>query len=288
MFNQSDVIYCYDGSFDGLLCCVFESYDQKEVPVDILLPDASHTLLFESKKIITDSEKSKRVLLSIPSKISQDALDLVRHAFLTCFSKKELYILLFLRLGYRYGPSVMDMLTNEIVNTLTKVVKHLANESNLLRGFVRFSIHNNVLVAEIEPKNYVLPLLTQHFCQRYPEESFLIYDKTHNMALIYRPYQASIIPLEALELPEADENEQAFRELWRIFYDSIAIQGRYNLKCRMSHMPKRYWKYMTEFGKTQEKNLQRSIVDPSQEFIAISHMTSNFLTKPNNNINLLK
>lgn len=257
MFNQSNLIYCYDGSFDGLLCCVFESYDKKEIPVDILLPDTSQPLLFEATKIITDSQKANRVLLSIPKKIGMPALDFVRHAFLTCFPKKELYILLFLRLGYRYGSSVMNMLTNDVVNTLLKVVKHLNNESHLLKGFVRFSILNNVLVTEIEPKNYVLPLLTQHFCQRYPEERFLIYDKTHSMALIYHPYQSAVIPIDDLELPEPDEEERAFRKLWRIFYDTIEIQGRHNPKCRMSQMPKRYWKYMTEFGDAQTNSLPR-------------------------------
>lgn len=253
MFNQSNLIYSYDGSFDGLLCCVFESYDKKEIPLDILPPNTSQTLLFATKRITTDAQKANRVSRSIPEKMDLDTLDFVRHAFLTCFPQKELYILLFLRLGYRYGPAVMNMLTNDVVNTLVKVVKHLSNESHLLKGFVRFSILNNVLVAEIEPKNYVLPLLTQHFCARFPEERFLIYDKTHTMALVYQPYQSAIIPIEELELPEADEEEQAFRELWQIFYNTIEIQGRHNPKCRMSHMPKRYWKYMTEFGNTHTK-----------------------------------
>ena len=30
------VVYSYDGSFDGLLCCVFESYDRNEMPADVL------------------------------------------------------------------------------------------------------------------------------------------------------------------------------------------------------------------------------------------------------------
>lgn len=255
MFNQSNLSYRYDGSFDGLLCCVFESYDKKEIPMDILSPDTPQTMLFHEKEIKTDSEKSSRVLSSIPKKMSHDALDLVRHAFLSCFIQKELYILLFLRMGYQYGPSVMSMLTHDVVNTLVKAVKHLEKESHLLKGFLRFSISNNVLVSEIEPKNYVLPLLTQHFCERYPEERFLIYDKTHGMALVYQPYQSKVIPIESLELPEADEEEQSFQDLWRLFYDTIEVQGRHNPKCRMSHMPKRYWKYMTEFGYGQKKSL---------------------------------
>ncbi|WP_378956670.1 TIGR03915 family putative DNA repair protein [Pelosinus sp. sgz500959] len=257
MFNQSNVIYRYDGSFDGLLCCVFESYDKKEIPMEILPPDTSQTVLFDVKEITTDLQKSKRVLVSIPKKIGDPALELVRHAFLTCFTQKELYILLFLRMGYQYGPSVVSMLADDVVNTLFKAVKQLENESHLLKGFVRFSIFNKVLVAEIEPKNYVLPLLTQHFCERYPEERFLIYDKTHGMALIYQPYQSTVIPIDSLEMPEPDEEEESFRKLWQLFYATIEVQGRHNPVCRMSHMPKRYWKYMTEFGYPQKKSLLR-------------------------------
>jgi probable DNA metabolism protein len=254
MFDQSNVTYRYDGSFDGLLCCIFESYEKKEIPADILQPDTSQALLFQIKEITTDLQKSNRVLISIPKKMGVDALDFVRRAFLTKFAQKELYILLFLRLGYRHGPSVMSMLADDVVNTLFKAVKHLDNESHLLKGFVRFSIFNNILVAEIEPKNYVLPLMTQHFCERYPGERFLIYDKTHGMALVYQPYQSAVIPIDDLELPEPDEQEQSYRELWQLFYNTIEIQGRHNPKCRMSHMPKRYWKYMTEFGSTQKKS----------------------------------
>jgi probable DNA metabolism protein len=257
MLNQSNLIYRYDGSFDGLLCCVFESYDKKEIPLDILRPDTPQTMLFPAKEIKTDSQKSNRVLASIPKKLGSCALDFVQRAFLTCFTQKELYILRFLRLGYRCGPSVMSMLADDVVNTLFKAVKHLDNESHLLKGFLRFSVFSNVLVAEIAPKNYVLPLMTQHFCERYPEERFLIYDKTHGMALAYQPYQSAVIPIEDLELPKPDEKEQYFRELWRLFYDTIEVEGRHNPKCRMSLMPKRYWKYMTEFGCPQKSSLLR-------------------------------
>ncbi len=251
MNTQADLNYYYDGSFDGLMCCVFESYEQREIPIDILV-DTAAPQLFSGRPIPTDPHRSARVLASIPGKIGPAALDFVKHAFLTCLPRKELYILLFLRLGYRHGPRVMDMLTDDVVNTLFKAVNHLNRESHLLKGFLRFSVCNGALVGEIEPKNFVLPLLTRHFCERYPEERFLIVDKTHGMGLLYQPYQARVIPVADLELPAMDEDEQTFRELWRLFYDTIAIRERYNPRCRMSHMPKRYWKNMTEFGGPQD------------------------------------
>ena len=108
MLDRSDVIYQYDGSFDGLLCCVFESYDQKEIPADVLAPGEHQAMVFAIKKISTDEQRARRVLASIPTKMGDLALDFVRHAFLTCLAQKEIYILLFLRLGYQHGPCVMN------------------------------------------------------------------------------------------------------------------------------------------------------------------------------------
>ena len=42
--------------------------------------------------------------------------------------------------------------------------------------------------------------------------------------------------------PALDSTEQLRR-----FYDTIAIRERENPRCRMTHMPKRYWGTMTEF-----------------------------------------
>lgn len=264
MPDRTDIIYRYDGSFDGLLCCVFESYDRKEIPDDIVLPDAPTGLLYSEKQIITDPQKAKRVLVSIPAKLGAAALEFVQLAFLTCLLGKERYILLFLRLGYRHGPAVMQMLADDTVNVLFKAVRHLERESHLFKGFVRFSVFNGALVAEIEPKNFVLPLLSRHFCERFPEERFLIYDKKNGMALVYKPYRSAIVPIEALELPEADEEEQAYRELWQLFYRTIEVEGRHNPRCRMGHMPKRYWKYLTELSASQPKS-QRKLTEKGEE-----------------------
>ena len=35
MPDRANVAYCYDGSFEGLLCCIFESFEKKERPVSI-------------------------------------------------------------------------------------------------------------------------------------------------------------------------------------------------------------------------------------------------------------
>ncbi|MCI1945877.1 TIGR03915 family putative DNA repair protein [Clostridium luticellarii] len=249
MIKKSNLIYKYDGSFEGLMCCVFESYYRKEIPMDIVSSAQFQTTFFPVKEIVTDFEKSTRVISSIPEKIGKSALELLKSAFLTCMSRKEMYMLMFLRRGYHYGPSVMNMLGDDVVNKVLKAVRYLKNESHLLKGFLRFSIFNNVLVSQIEPQNCVLPLIAGHFCQRYAEEHFLIHDRTHDMALVYRPHKYSFIPMASLQMAEPDGDEKYFRKLWGMFYNTIEIKNRRNLKCRSSNMPKHYWKYMTEFQK---------------------------------------
>jgi probable DNA metabolism protein len=247
MPDRSDVIYQYDGSFEGLLCCVFESYERREIPAGIAPLFAEQTSLYPARTVETDLRKAERVLRSIPEKMGDEALSLVSRTFLTSMPQKELDTLKFLRLGYRAGPTVTAMLADGAVDRMVKGVRALENESNQYRQFTRFSEFSGILAGVIEPRNYVLPLIARHFCERLPCERFLIYDKTHGMALTHNRKSAGIIPIDGLRLPEPDEPEEKIHALWKLFYNTIEVPGRRNERCRMSHMPKRYWRYMTEF-----------------------------------------
>lgn len=249
----TNVIYRYDGTFDGLMCCVFESFEKREIPEEITASPEQMSF-YETKDILTDYEKASRVSKGIKEKISKNAYETVCKAFLTCHEQKEVLILKFLHLGFKYGKNVMNMLADDTVNELFKAVRHLERELHLFLGFVRFSSYDGVLVSVIEPKNIILPLMKNHFCNRLPQETFMIFDKTNHMALVYRPYEAQIIPVEELSLPCANEEELHYRRLWKKFYDTIGIKERYNPKCRMTMMPKRYWKHMTEFAELFPQN----------------------------------
>jgi len=249
MPDRRTMIYTYDGSFDGLLCCVFESYEKNEIPADILPWGAQIPLLLPVKAVENDAGRAKRVLISVKEKIGEKALRFVRRAYLTCHPKKEVLILEFLRLGYIKGPCVMDMLADTAVHELSCAVRHLEREAAHYAGFIRFSENAGALSAVIEPKNIVLPLIARHFRERFPDERFLIYDRTHEMALIHEDGSVVICGAESFEQPEPDEQELKFRTLWRLFYDTVEIRERRNPRCRMNNMPKRFWRCMTEFAR---------------------------------------
>ena len=241
------VVYRYDGSFAGFLCCVFDSVYRRELPEAIVAEEEAQATLYSQRQVRTDEEHARRVYASFAKKISPEASRLIQEGFLTCLPNKELVLLRFIFKGYRCGAEVVDRLSDETVHTLQKGVKNLRNEAHFFKEFLRFSEQNKTLAAIISPKNQVLSLLRSHFCARYPEETFLIYDETHRQALLYRPYEAKIFPLQGFSLPPPEEKEAQYRALWKLFYKTIGIEGRYNPKCRMGHMPKRYWGHLTEF-----------------------------------------
>ena len=245
--SWQQVCFDYDGSYPGFLTCVFESYAHREEAVCFTSPEEDRLTLWPERHVDTDQAKAERVYRSLSKKISPQACRLVTQAFLTCLPERELHMYRFLRLGYQRGADITRDLTDDRVHVLWKAVQHLGSEAHLLKGFLRFSDQQGVLVGEIEPKNRVLPLLRPHFCTRYSGEHFLIYDRTHREALFYRPRRWAILPAEDFAPAPPGQEEVTYRRLWRRFYDTIAIRERENPRCRMTNMPKRFWGTMTEF-----------------------------------------
>lgn len=247
---MSDVVFLYDGSFYGFLCCIFESYAKKEVPVAIYSNEDFEPILFATRTVCTDSEHAARVLRGI-AKRSPYGLELVQRGFLTCMENRELCLYQLVVKLFRDGSGFFADMADNTLYPVLKAVRFLGAEAEKYRGFVRFSDFSGVLGAEIEPKNRVLPILRSHFCNRYQNEKFFIYDRTHEEILLYADGKAKITPLEYFQMASPNEEERAYRILWKRFYDTIAIQERISSKRRMRQMPKRYWHMLTEF-QTQE------------------------------------
>ena len=241
------VCYRYDGTYSGFLSCVFESYVSQEEPAEFLIQDDLRLSLYPERVVYSRDANARRVYRSLADKFGGEGRRLVTHGFLTCLEDREVWLWRFIRLGYRRGPALLRDLTDPTVDRVRKAVWRLEHEAHQYTGFVRFSQLDGVLAGEIEPKNRVLPLLQPHFCGRYPQERFVLHDRTHREALLHQPGKWAILPVEHFQMGPAGEEELTYRRLWRSFYDTIGIEGRYNPKCRMTHMPKRYWGTMTEF-----------------------------------------
>lgn len=241
-----DIVYLYDGSYSGFFCCVYESVYAHELPFAIYTQENAQPSLWPEKIIVTDEAIAKRVRQSIPKKISPRAFELIENVFFSCLKQKEIHMLRFLIKAFSIGPKTVNMLGDPDVAPMLKAERHLLGERHLLLGFIRFSDSNGALTASISPKNFILPYIAGHFISRYTNEDFMIYDKTHKAALIYQNRKKQIVQVDDVAFPAVSRNEEFYRSLWKQFYDTVAIKARTNPKCRMSHMPKRYWENMIE------------------------------------------
>lgn len=239
--------YLYDGSFEGLLCSIFEAFERKEYP-DAILPDedAQYTL-DKMRDIETDLEKSRRVYDGIGRKISALALE---NAYL-CFISKDLdasrVLLEYLRLGFKYGRKVDERLAEDSVMKVTKIARNVNMEKHHYVGFLRFSsLEGGLYFAQFEPENNVLPLLMPHFADRLNTQPFIVHDNNRKVAGVYNGTDWFLISSASMNLPEYSSDEMEYRRLWKGFFDAIGIKERASRKRQRQMMPLKYRKYMWE------------------------------------------
>jgi len=244
--TPTDVEYIFDGSLEGLYCCVFAAVYGGELPRSVLPEYDAQPSLWEQRFIPTQQDKADRVGESIAKKISPHAQELIETAFHSCAEDKYLKILRFMLLGYAQGARIMDMLAHRDVAPLYEARRHLMNEKHKLLGFLRFADYGETLGAVVTPKNFILPYLAEHFITRYRNESFLIYDKTHKFALVYSDRKAQLLQVEHLDFPKESEQELRYQALWKQFFRAVAVEGRENPRCQRNLCPKRYWENMLE------------------------------------------
>ena len=252
MFNWrtlTNVNYIYDGTFEGLLTIVFNCYTNKCIPNKIISnSDYNENFLETFEFIKTDFEKSKRIYEGIKNNISFNALYNCFSAFLSSNANKDINILKFLILGFQVGPKIDNMLSVPYVFEVNALRKNVHMEAHRLKGLLRFiEFSNNYFYASIHPENNVLELLAKHFISRFKNQNFIIHDKNRNKALVYNTIEYSIIT--DFELPsdiQKTKKEIQFENLWKTFFETIAIKERKNSKLQMQYMPKKYWQDLIE------------------------------------------
>lgn len=75
--HDADVVYLYDGSFEGFLCCVFESFAQHEIPFAVWTPQRETATLYPVRDIETDSARAQRVFSALGRKLGRETEYLV-------------------------------------------------------------------------------------------------------------------------------------------------------------------------------------------------------------------
>ncbi len=247
---EKELVYLYDGSFEGLLTCVYEIYYRKDDPKKIIPKECNRfSLIEEYIQIDTDTEKFKKVYESIERKISREFLRTVFYIYLSEEEDSGIIILDYIRTGYKFGRDVLNYQTNPHVRAANEVYRRVSYERHRYLGLLRFKmLEGGVLYATIEPDHNIISMLGGHFSQRMSSEYWIIHDVKRNIAVFYNKEQWIIRSLnESIDL-RFDENEQSYQELWKTYYKHISIPNRKNLRQKRAYMPTRYWKHLVEEG----------------------------------------
>lgn len=245
------IVYLYDSTFEGLLTAIYDAYYSKDKPDRIYSKKQYEPNLIDQVSCVqTDIIKFEKVYEAIENKISKDSLRKIYYTYLSDIKESANIIFSYVKMGFKLGKDVDLYKNNDIVIEIDKVSKRVSLEKHRFTGFVRFKEVDNVLFANIEPDNNILPIIGKHFKNRLSNEYFIINDLKRNIALVYdkKDYYLAVLSKEQLRVLIDAEDKDIYEDLWKQYFDSTTIKERENSRLQKRMMPSRYWKNLTEYN----------------------------------------
>lgn len=242
----------YDNTLEGFFTAVFEAYEYKYIdPKPVRNDFLQQSLFAESIPILTQQEKADRVATMLEKQVGKEGMREILYGFLSEDNRYEAVVFEIIRYCIQNpNQNVLKNYAHPAVLQLSKWVRSVGREAHRMEAFVRFELlQDGLYFSQIEPDFNVLPLISSHFKNRYQDQKWLIYDKRRNYGLYYDLESVDNIELE-FDSPKISEkhdlSEQNFQTLWKEYFEHTTIKERKNTKLHLQHVPRRYWKYLTE------------------------------------------
>jgi probable DNA metabolism protein len=248
-------ILFYDGTFEGLLSAVFEIYERKLMQVKLQKGEWYNSALFaEALKITTSEVNANRVLKGLRQRLSPAAVQRLYIAHMAEMENEETTLIGFIRYVFDTPKNIEDDYGNKYVIRLSEIIRMVRREKHRMEAFVRFKkLKDETYYATIEPDFNVLPLLIKHFKNRYADQKWIIYDIKRNYGLYYDLHDTQYMVLDFSTINKPGdiiaaftEDEGIYQHLWKNYFNSVNIPARKNTRLHVRHIPKRYWRHLTE------------------------------------------
>ncbi|MCL2402671.1 MAG: TIGR03915 family putative DNA repair protein [Coriobacteriia bacterium] len=276
------LIYTYDNTLEGLLCCIFDAYTRNEQPDNIACEQGLQYQLEQVlHPVVTVEEHWSRVRKGIHKKMGRLAWQKICACYCASTTDKEMLIYRYLRQGFSRGRVALDDISHPDILPIEELYRSVGMEQQRMIMFVRFakvattkspysepahsklstipvpssdpkSNSGEIYYATINPKHNVLPLVMDHFAARFNIQAFIIYDEVHQIAGISESGQWMLSQVEDAQPPEVSLDNEEYQDLWKAFYDAICIPERINEKRRQQFMPKRLWKHLPEMHPSRD------------------------------------
>ncbi len=261
----------YDGSFNGFLAAIFDIYTHKlKHPIIQAETVAQEELFGEIQHILTDLTKSERVGKKLKQILGSADFNHFYRAFMSEQPQMENHLLEFCRVAFKTGASPLGDYGNQQILKISQASKMTGREKHRMEAFIRFHlIDDDIYFANCEPDCNVLPLIASHFKNRYADQKWVIYDLKRNFGIYYDLKKVEDVTIDFKDPKRSRgitnsaalkgshpacqgttgrfrESENNYRDLWNQYFKSTNIESRKNMKLHLQHVPKRYWKYLSE------------------------------------------
>ena len=253
--HYSMTLLSYDSTFEGFLTAIFEIYEYKYVnPIINKKHNTQQNIFSESTEIFSNDDKSDRVIKKLDQQLGADGVRCLLYAFLSEIENIEQD--LFKVIDYAVQNPTLNIMkdfANDAILKIVKLTKSVGREKHRMEAFIRFELlKDDIYFAKINPDFDVLTLIIPHFKNRYQDQKWLIYDLHRKYGIYYDLETIATITLDLdINLLDIDNNlysesEIDYQKLWSEYFDHTNIKERKNIKLHVQHVPKRYWKYLTE------------------------------------------
>lgn len=253
--------YCFDGSFAGLMSCVFRAFQFKEFEVSVCTHEVFQpTLLADNFTIETNETHAARVWKALNERLDSQALRNVRYSFLSEQTEAFQHIFDFCIYVFKHKYDVSKNYAHPAVLGISQWTKQVGREKHRMEAFVRFKkTKQGLFLSLISPDFNVLPLIERHFKSRYQDQQWLIYDEKRDYGIYFDQHQVQTVKMDVHTIDqniqtgftqdfalELDDDEALYDQLWKDYFKSVNIKERQNLKLHIQYVPKRYWRYLNE------------------------------------------
>lgn len=240
--------YFFDGTKNGLLTCIFESFYDKRIPDDVTTECVQCGLLDEIVTIKTDNEKAERVYKCLKNCKTKYLVSDFNLTFRS--GEKSRFKVLFDYLNVAISNKNIDVskaFALPEIQAFTDLKNRIYTETHRFKGFLRFmETEKGFYYACYEPDNDITELLVPHFTARL-QSPFIIHDIKRNILALCDGKRYKILNGGDNGVTVfMSESEEIFLDLWQQYYKSINIEERKNLRQMRNYMPERYWKNLSE------------------------------------------
>lgn len=248
-------VYSCEHNWEAMLTCIYVAWSSglghKNIKLE-LEPLGQCELFTEYIHVDADTSKAESVMDSVNKKISPFVYNELAYAAMA-YEKDVLdNIYRVMILGFAFGPNVLDMVQYRDISRNREIRTRLGKEACRFKEVVRFhEVRQDMYVAHIEPKSKIAVTLGPAFEDRMPSENWIIVDDIHKEAVFHAKNEPFFLRnLDSEEYDKLLESEKAndeYTDLWKVFFDSIAIKERTNPRCQKNLIPLWTRKHAVEF-----------------------------------------